>query len=107
MIPLIAVEGIPAGEARRQSMSLARAKWQEETGGLGALRLALLVPGLLFYLDARLLFGGHAHSAAAKTMLVLGLLCGFALSMGVSAIRQVFAVSLYRRAPAGASSLAA
>ena len=37
-------------------------------------------------------------------MLVLGLLCGFALSMGVSTIRQVFAVSLYRRSPAGAST---
>jgi len=104
VIPLIAVEGIPAGEARRQSMSLAKAEWQEEAGGLGALRLALLVPGLLFYLDARLLFSGHAHSPAAKAMLVLGLLCGFALSMGVSTIRQVFAVSLYRRSPAGAST---
>jgi len=88
-------------------MSIARAEWQEETGGLGALRLALLVPGFLFYLDGRLLFSGHAHSGAAKTMLVLGLLCGFALSVAVSAIRQVFAVSLYRRSPAGASSLAA
>jgi hypothetical protein len=107
VIPLIAVEGIPAGEARRQSMSLARAEWQQEAGGLGALRLALLVPGFLFYLDARLLFSGHAHSPAAKTMLVLGLLCGFSLSMGVSAIRQVFAVSLYRRSPAGGSTLAA
>jgi hypothetical protein len=88
-------------------MSLARAEWQEETGGLSALRLALLVPGFLFYLDARLLLGGHAHSPVAKTMLVLGLLCGFALSVAVSAIRQVFAVSLYHRSPAGASSLAA
>ncbi|MGZ6729522.1 MAG: DUF6159 family protein [Gaiellaceae bacterium] len=107
VIPLIAVEGIPAGEARRQSMSLAKAEWQEEAGGLGALRLALLVPGFLFYLAVRLLAGGHAHSPAVKTTLVLVLLCGFALSMGVSTIRQVFAVSLYRRAPAGAASLAA
>jgi hypothetical protein len=107
VVPLIAIQGIGADEAWRQSMSLARAEWQEETGGLGALRLALLVPGFLFYLDARLLLGGHAHSPVAKTMLVLGLLCGFALSVAVSAIRQVFAVSLYHRSPAGASSLAA
>jgi Family of unknown function (DUF6159) len=107
VVPLIAIEGLGAGEARGRSMSLAKAEWQEETGGLGALRLALLVPGVLFYLDAKLLVGGHAHSPAAKTMLVLGLLCGFALSVAVSAIRQVFAVSLYRRSPAGASTLAA
>jgi len=104
VIPLIAVEGIAAGEARRRSFALAKADWQEEAGGLGALRLALVVPGLLFYLDARLLFGGHAHSPIAKTMLVLGLLAGFALSAAVSTIRQVFAVSLYRRSPAGVST---
>ena len=107
VVPLIAIEGLGAGEARGRSMSLAKAEWQEETGGLGALRLALLVPGVLFYLDAKLLVGGNAHSPVAKTMLVLGLLCGFALSVAVSAIRQVFAVSLYRRSAAGASTLAA
>src|SRR5207253_1878881 len=49
VVPLIAIQGISAGEARSQSMSIARAEWQEETGGLGALRLALLVPAFLFY----------------------------------------------------------
>ena len=48
--------GHPGRRGAAESMSLARAAWQEETGGLGALRLALLVPGLLFYLDTRLLF---------------------------------------------------
>ena len=107
VVPLIAIQGISAGEARSQSMSIARAEWQEETGGLGALRLALLVPGFLFYLDGRLLFSGHVHSGVAKMMLALGLLCAFAVSVAISAIRQVFAVSLYRRAPARVSSLAA
>jgi hypothetical protein len=40
-------------------------------------------------------------------MLVLGLLAGFALSMAVSAVRLVFAVSLYRRSPRGETALAA
>ena len=59
-------------------------------------RAALLVPGLLFYLDAKLLFEGHVHSPGAKALLGFVLLCGFALSAAVSVVRQVFAVELYR-----------
>ena len=70
--------------------------WRTETGGLGALRAAFLVPGLLFYLDAKLLFEGHVHSPGAKALLGFVLLCGFALSAAVSVVRQVFAVELYR-----------
>src|SRR5919204_1872246 len=53
VVPLIALEGADAGEARRRSFALSRAKWRAESGGLGALQLAIFVPALLFALDAK------------------------------------------------------
>jgi Family of unknown function (DUF6159) len=98
VVPLIALEGLDASHARRRSFELARENWRTESGGLGALRLALLIPGLLFYLDGKLLFSGHVHSLAAKGLLGLVLLCGVATTVAASVVRQVFAVSLYRTA---------
>ena len=96
VVPLIAFEGLDSEGARRRSFQLAKENWRTETGGLGALRAALLLPGLLFYLDAKLLFSGHVHSAGAKALLGFVLVCGFALSAAVSVVRQLFAVELYR-----------
>jgi hypothetical protein len=66
------------------------------------LRAVLLVPGLLFYLDARLLFEGHVHSPSAKALLGFLLLCGVAFTVGAGVVRQVFAIKLYRAATAAA-----
>jgi hypothetical protein len=96
VVPLIALEGLDSGSARRRSFQLVKESWRAESGGLGALRATLLLPGLLFYLDGKLLFSGHVHSLAGKALLGAALLCGFGLGVAVSAIRQVFAVSLYR-----------
>jgi hypothetical protein len=96
VVPLIALEGLDSGSARRGSFRLAKENWVAESAGLGALRLALLLPGLLFYLDGKLLFGGHVHSPAGKTLLAAGLVCGFAVGVAAGVVRQVFAVSLYR-----------
>src|SRR6266566_2208292 len=96
VVPLIAFEGLDSGDARRRSFDLARANWQSESGGLGALRAVLLVPGFLFYLDAKLLFEGHVHSPSAKVVLGFVLLCGFAVTVAAGVVRQVFAVELYR-----------
>ena len=98
---MIAIEGLGAGTARRRSLQIAKESWRAESGGLGALQAALLVPGVVFYVDAKLLFGGHAHSLAAKGLLGAVFLCGIGLAMAVSVTRQVFAVSLYRTAAAG------
>jgi hypothetical protein len=102
VVPLIAFEGLDSGDARRRSFQLTKDNWRSETGGLGVLRAVLLVPGLLFYLDARLLFAGHVHSPSAKALLGLLLLCGVALTVGAGVVRQVFAIKLYRTATAAA-----
>ena len=78
-----------------------------ETGGLGALRAVLLVPGLLFYVDAKLLFERHVHSPSAKLVLGFVLLCGFAIAVAAAVVRQVFAVELYRASGADSSLAAA
>jgi Family of unknown function (DUF6159) len=96
VVPLIAFEGLDSEGARHRSFRLAKDNWTTETGGLGALRAVLLVPGLLFYLDAKLLFSGHVHSLGGKALLGFVLLCGLALSAAAGVVRQVFAVELYR-----------
>lgn len=98
VVPLIALEDLGGEAARRRSLHLAKENWRAESGGLGALRALLLVPGALFYLDGKLLFNGHAHSLAVKALLGALLVCGFGLGMVVNVVRQVFAVSLYRAA---------
>ena len=98
VVPMIALEGLDSGSARRRSFQLAKENWVAESGGLGALQAVLLLPALLFYLDGKLLFSGHVHSLAGKALLGAVLLCGFGVGVGASVVRQVFAVSLYRAA---------
>jgi len=69
VVPLIALEGLDPGSARGRSFQLAKENWRAESGGLGALRATLLIPGVLFYLDAKLLDSGHVHSLAGKALL--------------------------------------
>jgi hypothetical protein len=104
VVPLIALEGLDSARARRHSFQLAKENWRAETGGLGALRATLLIPGLLFYLDGKLLFSGRMHSLAGKALLGAVLLCGFGMGVAASVIRQVFAVSLYHVATANGTA---
>jgi len=104
VVPLIALEGLDSASARQRSFQLAKENWRAESGGLGALQATLLLPGLLFYLDGKLLFSGHVHSLAGKALLGAVLLCGFGMGVAVRVIRQVFAVSLYRGATASGTA---
>ena len=104
VIPMIALEGLDAASARRHSFQLAKDNWRSEAGGIGALRVALVLPGLLFYLDGKLLFSGHVHSLAGEALLWTVLLCGFGVGVAASVVRQVFAVSLYRIATTSATA---
>lgn len=100
VVPLIALEGMTAGEARRCSFRLAKENWRAESGGLGALRAAMLVPGLLFVGAYELLKNGDVHSHAAQALLALLLAAAVAVGVVASVVRQVFAVSLYRTSAA-------
>lgn len=96
VVPIIALEEVGAEGARRRSFQLSRQNWQSESGGLVALRAALLVPGAIIFFDWKLLAGGHVHSVPAKALLLLVLLAGIGVSVAASVVRQVFAVTLYR-----------
>jgi hypothetical protein len=98
VVPLIALEGEDASSARKRSFRLAKENWRAESGGLGALRVALIVPMLLFYVDSRVLTSGHVHSFAGRALLGAILLLGFGVGVAASVVRQVFAVELYRTA---------
>jgi len=105
VVPLIALEGLDSTSARQSSFQLAKENWRAESGGLGALRAALLVPGALFYLAGKLLSDGQVHSLAGKALLVVVLVCGFGVGVAASVVRQVFAVSLYRVATTNGDGL--
>jgi len=94
VVPLIALDDESAASATRRSFQLSRENWQAESGGLVALRAALLVPGVILALDWELLSRGHVHSVAGKALLVLVLVCGIAVSVAAGVVRQVFAVTL-------------
>jgi hypothetical protein len=96
VVPLIALDGMRAGEARRRSFELARMNWQAETGGLGALQAVLFVPVVFFVIAFKLLESGRVHSHAAQAFLGFVVLCGIVLGIAAGAVREVFAVSLYR-----------
>jgi hypothetical protein len=104
VVPLIALEDLDSASARQNSFQLAKENWRAESGGLGALRAALLVPGALFYLAGKLLSDGQVHSLAGKALLVAVLVCGFGVAVAAGVVRQVFAVSLYRNATASATA---
>jgi hypothetical protein len=98
VVPLIALEGEAASSARKHSFNLAKQNWRAESGGLGALRVALIVPMLLFYVDFKVLASGHVDSFAGRALLGAILLVGFGVAVAASVVRQVFAVELYRTA---------
>lgn len=98
VIPLIAIEDLDASSARQRSFELAKENWRPESGGLAALRLALLVPGFALGGGARLLADGHLHSFAGRALFGAALFCAFCIWVAADVVRQVFAVSLYRSA---------
>src|SRR5262249_32011275 len=98
VVPLIAFEGLGAGDARRRSFELAKTNWRQETGGLGTLRLLMAVPALGLVYGGRLLVDGHVHSTAAQGLVVWGIVRAAAAVVVGGVVRQVFAVSLYESA---------
>jgi Family of unknown function (DUF6159) len=98
VVPLIAFEGLAAGDARRRSFELAKLNWRAESGGLGALHAAMFVPALVFFVAYKALAGGEVHSPAAQGLLGLALAASLVVGIVAQVVRQVFAVWLYRTA---------
>jgi hypothetical protein len=99
VVPLIALEGTGARDARRSSYELAKTNWRAESGDLGALKAAMLLPGLLCVGAYELLKNGDVHSRPAQLLLALVLAGGVVVGVVAGVVRQVFAVSLYRASP--------
>lgn len=98
VVPVIAFEGLAAGDARRRSFELARLNWRAESGGLGALHAAMFVPALVFFVAYKALAGGDVHSPAARGLLGLVVAASLVVAIVAQVVRQVFAVWLYRTA---------
>lgn len=100
-IPLLALEGCsPTGSVRR-STQLIRERWGEGVGGtvlIGAWALPLLaVGGALIGLGA----SSNADGPARVIVIGIGVVIVTAATAVTAAVRQVFAVALYRYATAG------
>ena len=96
VVPLIAFEGLGGGAARRRSFELARINWRTESGGLGALQLALFAPALVLVVAVKALEGGDLHSHGMQALLGAVVVVGLAIGIVAQVVRQVFAVALYR-----------
>lgn len=96
VVPLIAFEGLGGGAARRRSFELARINWRTESGGLGALQLALFAPALVLVAAVKALEGGDLHSHGMQALLGVVVALGLAIGIVAQVVRQVFAVALYR-----------
>lgn len=103
VVPILALEGIGPVAALRRSAGLFRARWAEQIGGnvvIGGIVLlvgvlpsvAMGTVGVLLWLDVP----GEVAAAVGITLVVIGVLGLMVSSVVQSAIRQVFAVALYR-----------
>jgi hypothetical protein len=97
VIPVIALEDASASEARQRSTTIVKRCWAEEVSGLLALRM---LAGLLLapvYLVGKLVFAhGAAFTPQKELFVVVAAIAWFATMIGISTMRQVFAVGLYR-----------
>lgn len=115
VIPLVALEGIGPIEGLKRSAGLFKQHWGGQLTGMAAVGIGVFFIGVLPSLAllvggvAVLSSGGSAGTGGGAVMVGLGAL-GFGISMLVgTALRQVFAVALYRytldgQPPAGFSA---
>jgi len=104
VIPLLALEGCSAVSAVRQSTRLVRQRWGE--GLAGTLTIGAWVVLAIIPLCMAIGVGGSLSEtapAAAAVILSAGVVGILVVSFLAAAVRQVFAVALYRYASAGAT----
>ncbi|MFL5869384.1 MAG: DUF6159 family protein [Thermoleophilaceae bacterium] len=106
-LPVVAEEGLGPIAALKRSAGLFRERWGGQLGGMASIGIKVLVFGTLPSIGlvvagvAILSGSGSAGLGAGAILVALGV-AGFGISMLVgSALRQVFAVALYRYAVDG------
>jgi hypothetical protein len=104
-IPILALEGCGALSCVKRSASLMRERWGEGLTGAVAVNAALAIPAGVFGMLLGIGASVSIHSPGTGYTLVLIGLIGLMLAATVSnAVRQVFAVALYRYAVTGEPS---
>jgi hypothetical protein len=106
-LPVVAMEGLGPIAALKRSAQLFRQRWGGQLGGMAAIGIAVLLFGMLPSIAlvvggvAILSGSGSAGFGAGAALVALGV-AGFGVSGLIgSALRQVFAVALYRFAEDG------
>jgi hypothetical protein len=104
-IPILALEGCGALSCVKRSAGLMRERWGEGLTGAVAVNAAFAIPAGVFAMLLGIGASVSIHSPGTGYTLVLIGLIGLMLAATVSnAVRQVFAVALYRYAITGESS---
>src|SRR4051794_15455219 len=104
-IPILALEGCGALSCVKRSAGLMRERWGEGLTGSVAVNAAMAVVGAVFGGLIGLGTSMSTHSpGTGSTLLVIGLVGLMLVATAGNAVRQVFAVALYRYALTGEPS---
>jgi hypothetical protein len=104
VVPILAIEGVGALDSIKRSSQLIRKRWGEGLAGsltIGFWTVIVIVPVAFIFCIALGLT--RRHAALAGTIAMIDIVVLVLISSAVAALRQVFAVVLYRYATAGAA----
>jgi len=104
-LPVVALEGLGPIAALKRSAGLFRERWGGQLGGMAAIGISVLLLGVLpsigLMVGGIAILSGSGTAGLGAVLVAIGVV-GFGLSCLVSsALRQVFAVALYRYALCG------
>jgi hypothetical protein len=103
-LPVVAMEGLGPVAALKRSAHLFRERWGGQLGGMAAIGIGVIVFGMLPSIAliaggvAILSSAGSAGLGAGAVLVAIGVAGFGASALVASALRQVFAVALYRYA---------
>lgn len=99
VVPILAMEGVGAGEALKRSVSVVKRRWGEGVAGeisIGAWATVATIP-IVFAIVIGVVLLRH-HPEAGASLIGVGVVGLVAVLATVAATQQIFAVALYRYA---------